>query len=639
MLLGCSFFSTAQSDNLSFEPSKPKPGDKIRFEYSTKGTVLGGMQDIEAIAYIAEGNVRAKEIKLSAVGDLWTGEVETSDSTKVIFLFFKKNDELFDNNRDQGYSLLMYKDGVPVKGAYSALADVNSGIGAYLMRLNSEPAHNIVLFEKEFARNPDLKEYYMISYANMLMKADIDHAKDKIEPIIKTVLSKEAKTENDYTNAMWAFNSLKNKQAFDSIKKIVIQKYPKGMNARNEKLNAVYGEKALKKKEELVDEFIKTFPPKTENDKKSIGYLYGELAVAAANNDDWESFNKYIEKVSDKSSLAGTFNNLAWGLSGESIEKEGRNLKKAKEISYQSLQIMEKELENPTNPNPIYTDRQNKNNLKYSYGMHMDTYALILWKLDEKETAYTYQEKAVKLMNNTDVEANERYIIFKSEVKGSEAVMSEIEELIRNGKSSPALKDIYKKNFIAKGKSEMQYDQFMEELAREAREKLREELIKKILNDPAPKFAVKDLAGNNVSLDELKGKVVVLDFWAIWCGPCRASFPGMQKAVDKYKDDPDVKFLFVDSWENKKPEEQAKDAEEFIKKNKYSFNVLLDNDNKVIQSYGVEGIPTKFIVDKEGKIRFKSVGYSGSIDKLLDEMAIMIETAKNRNAESGKKAF
>jgi len=155
-----------------------------------------------------------------------------------------------------------------------------------------------------------------------------------------------------------------------------------------------------------------------------------------------------------------------------------------------------------------------------------------------------------------------------------------------------------------------------------------------MINEKAPVFALVDLNGKRIDLGELKGKVVIVDFWATWCGPCKASFPGMQKMVNKYKDDPNVKFVFIDTWE--KGDEKQKNAAEFIANNKYTFQVLMDNDDKVVAEFKVEGIPTKFVIDKNGMVRFKSVGFNGSDDKLVAELTAMIEMA---SAETTLKAF
>jgi peroxiredoxin len=138
----------------------------------------------------------------------------------------------------------------------------------------------------------------------------------------------------------------------------------------------------------------------------------------------------------------------------------------------------------------------------------------------------------------------------------------------------------------------------------------------------APEFTLQDIEGKDVSLSDFAGKIILLNFWATWCGPCLASFPGMKKAVEKYQDDSNVQFLFINTWE--RVENIKQNAADFISKNSYPFHVLLDDKNEVIEKYKVSGIPTKFIIDKDNNIRFMTVGYSGSEDQLVEELSLMI---------------
>jgi thiol-disulfide isomerase/thioredoxin len=128
----------------------------------------------------------------------------------------------------------------------------------------------------------------------------------------------------------------------------------------------------------------------------------------------------------------------------------------------------------------------------------------------------------------------------------------------------------------------------------------------------APAWTLKDGSGAEVSLASLKGKVVVMDFWATWCGPCKAAMPHVQKLHDKYASK-DVAVYGVNTWERA-------DAKKYMSDKKFTYGLLLKGD-KVAEQYKVKGIPTFYVIDKEGKIAFSAVGMpdESRLEAIIDE--------------------
>ncbi|MFH1009737.1 MAG: redoxin domain-containing protein [bacterium] len=129
---------------------------------------------------------------------------------------------------------------------------------------------------------------------------------------------------------------------------------------------------------------------------------------------------------------------------------------------------------------------------------------------------------------------------------------------------------------------------------------------------PAPDWALKDFSGNEVSLAALRGNVVIIDFWATWCGPCRKTMPLIDKFFQENKR-PNVKVFGINVWERQKDPEKVKS---FVKSNGFKFPILF-GDDKVASNYGVKSIPTLFVIQPDGKIAYRHVGYNPNIMETL----------------------
>ena len=118
----------------------------------------------------------------------------------------------------------------------------------------------------------------------------------------------------------------------------------------------------------------------------------------------------------------------------------------------------------------------------------------------------------------------------------------------------------------------------------------------------APEIGLKDLSGKTVDLASLAGKVVILDFWATWCAPCREEMPELQKFYKKYN----AKGLEIVGISVDKGPEGIKD---FINKLKVTFPVVHDEGHKVADKYSPPRMPSSYIIDRKGVVRYVHGGY------------------------------
>jgi thiol-disulfide isomerase/thioredoxin len=135
---------------------------------------------------------------------------------------------------------------------------------------------------------------------------------------------------------------------------------------------------------------------------------------------------------------------------------------------------------------------------------------------------------------------------------------------------------------------------------------------------PAPGFQLQSMGGPAVSLDQFKGKVVMINFWASWCGPCRTEMPILEKLQSKYKP---MGFAMVGV--NVEPD--SKLAVNWLKDTPVTFPILFDTKSEVSKLYQVAGMPTTVIVDRKGNLRWLHRGYKpGDENEYLDQIRALV---------------
>ena len=115
---------------------------------------------------------------------------------------------------------------------------------------------------------------------------------------------------------------------------------------------------------------------------------------------------------------------------------------------------------------------------------------------------------------------------------------------------------------------------------------------------PAPDFTVTDRDGNNVKLSDFKGKPVIINFWATWCGFCKQEMPDFEKAYKKYGDD--IVFMMINATDGNR--ETVDKAKSYIDKNNFTFPVYFDTKFEANYAYGVTGLPITYFIDKDGNL-------------------------------------
>lgn len=611
---------------LTILPKYPKPGEVLRISYYPIGGALEKEQQISCTVILFSGLLPEQiNLKLKKEGDSFTATLTSPKGSQ--FVAFKFFNAQVKDEKSTNYQFPFYSENEPVVGARYAqeklLTDDRDMRFYELKTPDYFPAFELLKQEKRSSIEDQYQVAIIREYYGCLLKISPSSARKEILDYLAS-LNQQNKTEKFYIINFWLYRILNEQELSQQFLAGLKANYPNSPMFFTERYSAIESAKTGDEMEGMVNKLINDYQSSGDGKVILADFMTSferKISKAYGKDLNLEKFYFYLKRDTSYLYRAISANEVARSLSSKNVRLADAEKISLLSINYLDSTLMKAPLEE--NPSTIA-------NVKTK---HFHTYGYILYQNEKYKEALMALEKAIVNRKEKDIELQTHYALALSKNKQFEKALPILELAISNGDADQTVAEVFKESYLALGGTYKSYELKLTELFEVADKSGKLKLKKTMINEPMNDFTLLDSNGKKVKLGDFKGKTIVMDFWAMWCFPCKQSFPGMRKLADKYADK-QVVFLFVNTLE-KNRNGLTKLVAEYMKENNYNFKVLFDQPQKdnpamfdLFSSLNLKSLPTTIVIDKTGNLRFKSVGYLGSDEAVVKELSEQIEMVK-----------
>lgn len=618
----------------------PIPGMTMNMTYDAKGGPLEGIKEIYGYAYVfSDYRWNVEDIKMKKSGAVWNADFTVpNDCAFMAFKFYGNTDNglVTDTGQDAGYILVAFKEPkVKMPGADLAWAtfrnkDFNGEFGGYFKDFTITGDATEYWLKKEVADHGENFPKFIDTYIKVLKV----QKPERFDELGHRFLGDFTKKINGQPEEVFVkvrnlyMFELNDKVKGDSLETVIQKQFPKGTYARFKAYQKIAPIADALERNKAVNQFLNDFPLSNEV-PTSQNYLYDNLAKMQFgyffDTKEYQSILKLIPTMTFAALNDCYHQNISKALYLKSVDP----------AIIESLAV------------PIIKEMQQKvNDLSYMQGIYWSPNQAIENAENQLNNELVIQIRMYDILKKYK-EVLETFELLPLQKRYEKASINDIHiaalealnkptiEVLKSAARANALSEgataKLKEQFVKQGNKESDFPAYFEKLKKENNTE-----SKIVLMDPvaAPSIKVVGADGKQKELDLTSGKIIVIDFWATWCGPCKKAFPAMQQLVNNFKDDKKVEFYFISTQENK--EGYKKEAVAYLKEKGLKLDTYFDlvkkgggTNNESFAKYAAifksSGIPRKVVI-KDGEIRFTSEGYSGNPGQLVDELTEVIST-------------